>query len=166
MKLKQLSILLSVFIFSTAGFSQEEELSSVFSSKENSLFQLSNMNSKKQDNIPISLQNNVYVQQIGNNNNSNINLKSSNVDVSLNQLGNNNSVDLNKSGQEINQFILQNGNSNVVTDFNYKSNNTINSNYSQVGNNLNITSVGSNSISEQLIIKQRGNSGSVIILNK
>lgn len=166
MKLKQLSILLSVFIFSTAGFSQEEELSSVFSSKENSLFQLSKINANKQDNIALSLQNNVYVRQIGNNNNSNINVKSINVDVNLNQLGNNNVVDLNKSGQEINQFILQNGNSNVVTDFNYKSNNIINSNYTQVGNNLNITSIGSNSISEQLIIKQKGNAGSVIILNK
>lgn len=166
MKLVHLSILLLVFIISTAGFSQEEELSSVFSSKENSLFQLSKINANKQENTSAGLPNTIYVEQIGNNNNSNVNVNSNIVALNLNQFGNYNSIDLNKSAQEVNQFILQDGNSNTVTDFNYKSNTTINSNYSQVGNNLNIVSIGSNSISDQLIVKQKGNSGSVIILNK
>ena len=45
-----------------------------------------------------------------------------------------------------------------------KSNN-INNNFTQNGNNLNILSIGSNSISKDLSIKQTGNSASVIILN-
>lgn len=169
MKLIQLSILLWVFIISTACFSQEEEdqLISVFSNKENSMDVLSKFSAKTtSQNLPVTIQNSVYVQQIGNNNNALTKIKATVSDVDLNQNGNSNSIYLNKSASEINQFVLQEGNNNSVIDFNYKYNNTVNSTYSQAGNNLNIVNIGSNSISKDLTIKQTGNSGSVLILNK
>ena len=151
----------------SACFSQEEEdqLISVFSNKENSLDMVSKFSTTEQ-NLPLSLQNTIYIQQIGNNNTTFADVKSNTSDIDFNQSGNNNSIYLNKTALEINQFVLQDGNNNSVTDFNYNYTGAVNTNYTQSGNNLNIVSIGSNSISKDLTIKQSGNSGSVIILNK
>ena len=167
MKTTLLNIIFCAFILSgTTCFSQEEDqFSTVFSSKENSLNLLSQFSNNQVQNSSIVIQNSVIIQQIGNENNALADIEANISDVKLNQLGDNNSIYLDKSATEINQFIAQDGNNNSVIDFNYNSNNTINSNFSQMGNNLNIVNIGSNSISKELTVNQTGNSGSVIILN-
>lgn len=158
-----------IMLFSVATcFSQEEEdqLISVFSSKENSLDVVSKFSSKPIQNVPETIQNTIYIQQIGNNNYSFADIKSPDATVNFNQSGNNNSIFLDKNASEINQFVAQDGNNNSVVDFNYNFNGTVNSTFSQSGNNHTILSIGSNTISKDLTIKQSGNSGSVIILNK
>lgn len=167
---KQVMLLLVLLISVVSSYAQEEEtddLALTFNGKQNSLNLLSSMtNSPLQETVPSNSSNSVFIQQIGEGNAISSTIKSNNSDVVLNQLGNENYIYLDKNATQINQLVIQNGNNNSVVDFNLYSNSTINSNFSQLGNNLNIISIGANSISKELTINQTGNSGSVIILNK
>jgi pyruvate carboxylase len=171
MKINIITIIIALLFFNL-GYSQEEEevnyeLSKVFSTKENSqniLFNLSkeNLNKANQAN-----QNTILVRQIGTQNSVNTTSNSNRSTIILNQNGTNNSILLDKTADKITQFVSQNGNYNNVVDINTNYAGNINSNYVQIGNNLNITSIGANSISEKMEIKQTSSvGGSVIILNK
>jgi hypothetical protein len=170
MKINIITIIIALLFFNL-GYSQEEEvnyeLSKVFSTKENSqniLFNLSkeNLNKANQAN-----QNTILVRQIGTQNSVNTTSNSNRSTINLNQDGTNNSILLDKTADKITQFVSQNGNYNNVVDINTNYAGNINSNYVQIGNNLNITSIGANSISEKMEIKQTSSvGGSVMILNK
>lgn len=167
---KQVMLLLVLLISVVYSYAQEDEtddLALTFNGKQNSLNLLSSMtNNPLQETVPFNSSNSVFIQQIGQGNEIASAIKSNNSNVVLNQFGNENYIYLDKNAAQINQLVMQNGNNNSVVDFNLFSNNTINSNFSQLGNNLNIISIGANSISKELTINQTGNSGSVIILNK
>lgn len=168
MKTKLLSGILLLFSLVTC-FAQEEqdEFSSVFSTKQNSLLTLSKFSTLENNNAAsITTQNAVFIQQIGDNNQARTTINSSNSNVNLNQNGSDNFIFLDKTANQINQFVSQQGSNNNVIDFNLSTNSSINSNFTQTGNNLNIVNIGANSISKDLTINQSGNSGSVIILNK
>ena len=168
MKTKFLSGILLLFSLGTC-FAQEEqdEFSSVFSTKQNSLLTLSKFSTLENNNATsITTQNAVFIQQIGDNNQARTTINSSNSNVNLNQNGSDNFIFLDKTANQINQFVSQQGSNNNVIDFNLSTNSSINSNFTQTGNNLNIINIGANSISKDLTINQSGNAGSVIILNK
>ncbi len=168
MKTKLLSGVLLLFSLGTC-FAQEEqdEFSSVFSTKQNSLLTLSKFSTLENNNAAnVTTQNAVFIQQIGDNNQARTTINSTNSNVNLNQNGSDNFIFLDKTANQINQFVSQQGSNNNVIDFNLSTNSTINSNFTQTGNNLNIINIGANSISKDLTINQSGNSGSVIILNK
>ena len=93
-------------------------------------------------------------------------MKSKFTTISVNQTGENNDFVLVKNAEKIKTVIYQNGNSNSINDYSYHSNYEINSQMSQNGNNQNIKSIGSNSISKDMKVNQKGNGTSVIILNK
>ncbi len=168
MKTKLLSGIILLFSLGTC-FAQEEqdEFSAVFSTKQNSLLTLSKFSTLENNNaLNTNLQNSVLIQQIGDNNQARTTINSSNSNVNLNQNGSDNFIFLDKTANQINQFVLQQGSNNNVIDFNLSTNSSINSNFTQTGNNLNIINIGANSISKDLTINQTGNAGSVIILNK
>ena len=170
MKTNLITLIVSLFFFNL-GFSQEEdvnyELSKVFSTKENSQNILSQLANENLNKSKINKQNTILIRQIGIQNTVNAQSNSSKSSIVLNQNGTNNSILLDKSADKITQFISQNGNYNNVVDINTNFGGTINSNFIQNGNNLNITSIGANSISEKMEIKQASSvGGSVIILNK
>lgn len=159
-----------LFFSITLSFSQEDEnddlLSKVFSNKENSMNVLSSYSSFNTiDASKIEVQNSIFIQQIGNKNTANTNIKSSDANLNLIQNGDNNFVFLDKNAPRIQELILQDGSNNSILDFNLRTNNSINNTFTQTGNNLNIISIGSNNLSKEMTVKQTGNSGSVIILN-
>jgi pyruvate carboxylase len=164
-------LLISSLLFFNLGYCQEEEanyeLSKVFSTKENSQNILSKIANENLNKTKIINQNTILVRQIGNQNTIEALSNSSKSSIILNQNGANNSILIDKTADKISQFVSQNGNYNNVVDINTNYGGTINSNYIQIGNNLNITSIGANSISEKMEIKQASSvGGSVIILNK
>ena len=168
MKTKLLSGIILLFSLGTCLAQEEQdEFSSVFSTKQNSLLTLSKFSTLENNNaVNTATQNAVFIQQIGDNNQARTTINSSNSNVNLNQNGSDNFIFLDKTANQINQFVSQQGSNNNVIDFNLSTNSSISSNFTQTGNNLNIVNIGANSISKDLTINQSGNSGSVIILNK
>lgn len=147
------------------GFNQYS--SSIFDSKQNALNLVSKLplhtnTSTAQGFIPSG----ILIQQVGDFNTFNANLKTENVSISLFQNGNDNSVMLDKEAKSISQKIIQDGNNNQVSDFTYYSKYDVNMQMIQQGNNQNIQSYGTNSLSKDMTVTQTGNGASVIIINQ
>jgi minor curlin subunit len=107
----------------------------------------------------------VQLQQIGNHNTFNTQLKAKKVAVEVVQKGSNNSVYLNKFAKSIDQKIFQIGNNNTVFDYSTYTNLEIKTEFVQQGNNQTIMSFGSNSISRDLKIEQSGKGSSLVLIN-
>ncbi len=141
---------------------------SAFDSKEKTLQFVSEsyLNAKKD----IPNKNSVHstglnIQQIGNYNDLNINMRGEYVRVEIIQNGDYNNLELDKEANSIKQKILQDGKNNSIKDFAMQSNSNVNMEFLQRGNNQKIESYGSNSISENMKVIQSGNGAAVIILN-
>jgi len=165
-------IMLFVFgLFFQAAFAQEEEnpgfdqySSSIFDSKEKTLHVVSSMNPEQSTSVLLQ-KGDVLVQQIGNYNLFNANLKANDVDISVLQNGNDNAVSLTKQANTITQRIVQSGENNAIQDFTYYTRYDVNTQMIQQGNNQNIQSYGTNSLSKDMKVTQSGNGSTVIILN-
>ncbi|MCL9808369.1 hypothetical protein [Flavobacterium luminosum] len=114
----------------------------------------------------IEIQNLVNIKQIGNFNTVDANIQSLNLNAQLNQLGDNNRIDVLRNDRQTMQFIYQQGNNNEVRDYSLHSYQNTNLNFVQLGNNLKLSTYGTNSIVENLSIFQKGNAREIIILNK
>jgi len=138
--------------------------SSVFGSKETALRVVSSMDKKSStlNYLPSS----VLIQQIGDFNTVTANLKSNETKVSVEQKGNGNDLLLDKTAKTITQNIVQQGDSNKITDFTLYTKYDVNTEMIQNGNNQNITSIGTNSLSKNMKITQTGNGASIILINK
>lgn len=167
-------ISLVVLIFITGFvFSQEKNEntefnqynSSVFNSKENSLFIVSTMSNEKLS-IGNSQENNVNILQVGELNSINVNVVSENSSLFLKQNGYNNSINFNKKAPEITQSLIQMGNNNLISDYTYYTNYSVNMEVIQNGDNQNVQNIGTNSMSKDMKISQTGNGASVIIINQ
>lgn len=169
-------ILNSVFLilFSNAFYAQEKEddsyfknySSSLFNSKEKAFSVVSEMSKKDQavlnQNIPLGVQ----IQQIGTLNTVNAYLKSNETKVAIDQNGDGNTLFLDKKANTITQNIVQQGSNNRISDFTLKTNYNVNTEMIQKGDNQNIQSVGTNSLSKNMKITQTGNGASIILINK
>jgi hypothetical protein len=107
----------------------------------------------------------VIIQQIGNYNQTLLNVQSDLSSVNVNQNGDNNEYNLIKDAKTITASIYQNGINNTINDYSYRTNYNVNTEMLQNGNNQNIKSIGTNSISKDLKVSQSGNGASVIIIN-
>ncbi len=110
--------------------------------------------------------NQVFVQQIGENNVAITNVVSSKANVIIEQTGADNTVFSFYRAGTINSEIIQQGNSNsffeTVVGSSFQGVNSINS---QIGNNLTLTKFGSNSISNNISINMTGNNRSISVLS-
>lgn len=109
--------------------------------------------------------NNVNLTQIGQSNYSSIYVKSANSQLDIQQKGNDNYLDIYKNTSDLSQNILQSGNNNFISDFTLNTYNNVDLTINQEGNNLKVYNNGSNSISKNMIINQKGNSGTIYIFN-
>jgi hypothetical protein len=117
------------------------------------------------DSRNMSLANNVYIVQIGNYNKITSTTRSRNSNINLYQRGNNNNVLLNVAARTINESVIQRGMNNSFINLNL---NKVNSNITraiQIGRNQKLLWVGSNSISDRMKVKMKGNNQRVIIRN-
>lgn len=157
-------------------FSQERKIdalvknysSSVFDKKEAALSILSSSNKKEKNRNVFSnnINSGVSIQQIGDYNDALIDVKSEISNISLKQYGDNNEYLLVKDARNISSDVNQKGNSNRIMDYSYRTNYEVHNQMIQKGNNQNIKSIGTNSISKDMKVSQAGNGASVIILNK
>jgi len=174
MKLFCLNIFFCLF-FSTVVFSQEEEenagfnqySSSVFNSKKNTLHFISSLKEEQTkgtvSGTNFSL---VIIDQVGQNNYVNTNLKAPYINLKVTQTDDNNEFILDKQGNSITQEVYQNGRNNSIRDFSLRMNEEVNTEYIQQGDNQKIEIIGSNSLSKSMKVIQSGNGASVIIVNQ
>jgi hypothetical protein len=109
---------------------------------------------------------NLYIKQIGKYNDLKINVNAASIEVEVLQNGDNNQIELDKEANSIKQKMAQDGQNNSIKDFSMYTNNNVNTEFIQQGNNQSIQSYGSNSISENMKVIQSGNGAAVIIINR
>tara|TARA_R110000787_G_scaffold81036_2_gene175862 strand:+ start:19112 stop:19618 length:507 start_codon:yes stop_codon:yes gene_type:complete len=109
--------------------------------------------------------NNVFINQIGNDNEVVIKTKSLNSDIALNQKGAQNKIYLDIVAENIKETISQTGNDNYVFDYSSIGVDQHSLEVSQYGNNQNLTWYGGNSLSENLKVNMQGESKTVIVRN-
>lgn len=113
----------------------------------------------------VSATNNIYIQQIGNKNDIVSNTKSVYSDVGLFQKGNNNEILLDITAGAIKENVLQTGINNSVIDLNSKGSLLHTTAVFQKGANQNLIMLGSNSISDNMIISMQGKNQTILIRN-
>lgn len=163
-----------LLLFSPVLYAQEKEdnsdfkpySSSVFNSKEKAFSVVSSMDKKAQDNLNSKIQSGIQIQQIGDLNKVKAFLKSNETKVAVDQNGNRNELFLDKSAKTLTQNIIQQGDNNKISDFTLHTNYNVNMEMIQKGDNQNIQSIGTNSLSKNMKITQTGNGASVILINK
>ncbi len=163
-----------IFILSQVCFSQEDQNerysesgTSLFDSKETTAYFFSELNTNLK---PISianssLQNGIYIEQIGDYNSVKTNLKSENTAVFISQKGNENEIIFEKQARSIQARIVQEGQNNSIRDYASRTPYEVNMDFVQRDNNQSIQSYGTNSISKEMKVSQSGNGASVLIIN-
>lgn len=175
MKNKLLHIVFTFFILNSA-FSQEDKTESQINREFGTVGTIENfsfLDKINRDNLQYTsnnisnVQQNTYVTvtQIGDYNFSSVNVNANSARINIEQNGFNNAVDIDKSGNQINESIYQNGSNNYIQDQSYYSNQNSTTQFTQLGDNLNLYNYGSNSISEGLNIVQTGSQKTIIIIN-
>lgn len=151
------------FLFQFNSYSQSQfTLAENYSRAEKQLI-LSNQYEKQ--NVNVGNNNGVYIQQIGNFNSVNSNIKANLTEINFNQNGVGNSIAVSKEAISVQQRIIQEGSNNTIFDFGGYTNHAVSMDFIQKGNNQSIHSFGTNSISKDMKITQSGNGSTVIVVN-
>jgi len=166
--------MLLLLLFSPVFYAQEKEdnsdfkpySSSIFNSKEKALSVVSAMDKKAQNDLNSKIQSGIQIQQIGDLNKVNATIKSNVTKLSVDQKGDYNQLFLDKSAKTLTQSIIQQGDNNKISDFTLHTNYNVNMEMIQKGDNQNIQSIGTNSLSKNMKITQTGNGASIILINK
>lgn len=109
--------------------------------------------------------NSVFIQQIGNNNYIYSNTQSQTSDIKLIQLGDNNEIGLSINAPSIEADILQNGNNNSVLDNIYSTNQNVQLNLIQNGDNLTLNRIGVNSLTNRIKLVQEGSFKTITLIS-
>ncbi|MCZ6593634.1 MAG: hypothetical protein O6943_01800 [Bacteroidetes bacterium] len=120
---------------------------------------------KPGDSRNMSMANNVYIVQIGNYNKVTSNTRSRNSNINLYQRGNNNNVLLSITARTIDESVIQRGYNHSFINLSLNKANFHRAKAIQLGRNQKLLWVGSNSISEKLMVRMKGNNQKVIIRN-
>ena len=107
----------------------------------------------------------IYIQQIGNYNDVYSNTKSINSNINLIQKGNNNEILLNLKAVSINENVLQTGVNNNFANLSTSGNISHSAAVMQRGANQNLIMLGSNSISDNMIILMQGKGQTILVRN-
>jgi hypothetical protein len=114
-----------------------------------------------------NIQENTYItiSQIGNYNNSTVDIKSNYGQIDVYQNGNNNTLAIDRQGNQVNESVSQIGNNNYIQDYspNIYENSSIQLN--QYGDNLSLYNYGTNSLTNSLNILQTGSEQVVYIIS-
>jgi len=174
MKKILLNFMLLLFL-SSPLFAQEKESNSIFKNYSSSLFdQKENALGlffpieKKQLSTSTNLatqNSSVNIEQIGNYNVTTIAASSNKATINVNQNGDNNKYYLTAYGDDITKDIVQRGNNNKIQDYSNATNYSINTQIIQDGNNQTIRNFGSNSLSQNMKVVQKGNDAAIVIIN-
>ena len=120
---------------------------------------------KNESNLKKDINNIVFITQLGRNNISKINIKAQQSNVKVNQKGNENKVSIDVYARVIEESVIQIGTGNLFYDYNHFNNKLHKMDVYQEGNNQRIFVNGTNSISKNLKIIQKGNYKTIFINN-
>ncbi|MEM7086314.1 MAG: hypothetical protein AAF489_09040 [Bacteroidota bacterium] len=112
-----------------------------------------------------SVNNAIYIQQIGDENNVVANTRSFRSNINILQRGSNNEVGLDITSGVIEENVFQRGANNRFLDLSSKATISHSAAVFQNGTNQNLFMVGNNSISEKMIVNMRGKNQTVLIRN-
>lgn len=167
-----IKIVLIILFLATSGMVKAQVfedgnggISSLFSigSESSQQIFLFNQNISTIVNVDPSQENNVFITQIGDDNEVHSETFSNGRNIYYVQIGDYNIVDLNVRSENINESIFQRGNNNVVFDINGFKNEIHSIDVRQNGDNQNLTLFGSNSISEKLKVFMEGQNQTIVI---
>ena len=144
------------------GFAQNYNSTKTVLDQEKMMF-IDSFNEKVQ--LKKNSNNLVFIHQQGKRNLSNIRVKAQKSEISIIQRGDDNKVRLNIHAKVVNELITQIGSGNLFQDYNRSNNNSHNVSIYQEGNKQKIYMYGSNSISKELKIIQKGNFKTIFINN-
>ncbi len=111
-----------------------------------------------------TVNNSVFINQIGDFNDAVVNAQANDLSIEIVQQGDDNNVYLNSRALSIDQKVIQQGNNHNFVDFSYSSN-IHNLELIQTGNSQNLILYGENSISENMKIRMDGDSQSLVVRN-
>ena len=120
---------------------------------------------KPEPNKEIPVGNQIFIEQIGANNNIDAYTSSENSDLKLLQYGDGNYISFITDAQNLDGTIIQDGNNNKSFDFTVNPDQDVSANLLQQGDNLHFERYGANSISNNLKIIQTGETRSIIVRN-
>ena len=112
-----------------------------------------------------SVNNAIYIEQIGDNNNVVAQTRSFRSNINVFQRGNENEVNLDLTSGVISENVIQRGVNNRFIDLNSKATLSHSATVFQTGRNQNLIMAGNNSISEKMIVNMRGKNQTVLIRN-
>ena len=158
-------LFIGVSVFSQTSISLEEKRSMNEKMEFGSFigWQLNSLNFLTQQDIKIDGQ--VFIKQIGNQNNINSVTSSANSDLKLFQYGNGNYISFIIDAEKLEGMILQEGDRNNAFDFTIDPTQDISANLLQQGNNLHFERYGANSIGNNLKFEMTGENKTVIVRN-
>lgn len=167
-----IKILVLIFFISYSAYSQEDNetnySSPIFNSEQESLNLLANLYSNQviqEDASVLNQQNSVIIQQVGFNNSIYSQTRSQSSSLELYQNGDYNSINLDVNAPNLEAKILQNGDNNSVLDNIYYSNLDVKLEAIQNGNNLSISRIGVNSLSNKLQLVQEGSFKTITVIS-
>ena len=167
-----IKILVLIFFISYSAYSQEDNetnySSPIFNSEQESLNLLANLYSNQviqEDASVLTQQNSVIIQQVGFNNSIYSQTRSQSSSLELYQNGDYNSINLDVNAPNLEAKILQNGDNNSVLDNIYYSNLDVKLEAIQNGNNLSISRIGVNSLSNKLQLVQEGSFKTITVIS-
>ncbi|GEQ85727.1 hypothetical protein ULMS_12350 [Patiriisocius marinistellae] len=115
--------------------------------------------------LPNGSLNIAQVNQIGVNNDASVFVKAKKSNVFIDQRGSNNTIDVSYNVNDVSANLLQNGSNNSIIEIVNNTFGSVNSNVSQVGNNLEVNKIGSNSISNGLEVNMLGSNKTITIIS-
>lgn len=167
-----IKILVLIFFISYSAYSQEDNetnySSPIFNSEQESLNLLANLYSNQviqEDASVLNQKNSVIIQQVGFNNSIYSQTRSQSSSLELYQNGDYNSINLDVNAPNLEAKILQNGDNNSVLDNIYYSNLDVKLEAIQNGNNLSISRIGVNSLSNKLQLVQEGSFKTITVIS-
>lgn len=171
-------ILFIMFSFSQIAFCQnnnEEKEGKAYNSltdfskdlRYHLLTQITNTNKKSNSERNFQQNSSLNINQIGNYNTVDVNIKAQSADLDILQYGDENTFQLDSQGNNFKQRVVQQGQKNTIKDVSRLTNSGIDVNmeFIQKGNNQNIHNYGTNSMSKDMKVIQKGNGASVLIIN-
>lgn len=126
-----------------------------------------NLQTVSQSRMPLleTSSNSVYIQQIGANNSSMVNIRATDSQFDLVQNGNANNVRINTVGQTLTHTLTQNGNNNLLMEYGNTPNLDLERNIIQNGSNQGVFIYGSNALTDKIFLNLQGNSKTITIRN-
>ncbi|GHA28087.1 hypothetical protein GCM10007103_07010 [Salinimicrobium marinum] len=150
------------------SFSQESdlftsELGSIDKEKQYSALALQDWKISESQLSSIPSGNNIFIEQIGNNNRVNAQISSPNLDARFTQAGMGNEFSIDLNAEKVKYTLVQSGDNNYLLDHTFAPSRTVELSLQQNGNNNHVEKYGTNSITNKLEFNLTGDSKSLII---